>query len=610
MQEQAAALPLQPGVYRFLDSTGDLLYIGKAKQLRRRVLSYFARTDHAPRTQSMLQQAQQLEITLTANEIDALVLEATLIQRHRPRYNVLLKDNKSYPWLHLTTDHPFPRLTLYRGQREEKGRFFGPYPSTQAVRETLKLLQRLFLIRPCDDHQFASQRRPCLQYQIKRCSAPCCDRITAEQYALSVHEVVLFLSGRSPQLIDELTATMWHAAEQRYYEQASQLRDRIKTLRYIQQQRQINLATLRHDVDLVALYRQEQHCAIQVFFIRNGINLGHRAFFPEQTDTMSESAILETFLLQFYLDKQPASEIIVSHAITDDEGWLRTLLKEKRAGAVTLHQPKRGEKWQLMQMACANAQWALERKSHEHTAWQQRLEALAERLKLPEAPQRIEVYDISHHHDDSVVGAMVVCGPEGLQRDQYRRFAIQDDHATDDTARMATMIRRRCHKLQQSEIWPDLIVLDGGIGQLNAVMTVALELQLTDAIHFVALAKGVDRHAGQERIFLPHQPQPIILSQGDPVLLLLQLIRDEAHRCAVGYHRIKRHRKQYASVLDQITGIGPQRRKALLCHFASVEAIAQADQARLAEVKGISPQLAEQVYHFFRSSRDNSSDTR
>ncbi|MBF0124503.1 MAG: excinuclease ABC subunit UvrC, partial [Magnetococcales bacterium] len=549
--------------------------------------------------------------------LDALVLEATLIQRHKPRYNVLLKDNKSYPWLHLATDHRFPRLTFYRGQRDGKGRFFGPYPSTQAVRDTLKLLQRLFLIRPCEDAQLVSQRRPCLQYQIKRCSAPCCDRITAEQYAVSVREVELFLSGRSHQLVDELTRAMWQAADERRYEQASLLRDRIKTMNYVQQQSQINLTTPDSDIDIVALHSSNHRCAIQVFFIRNGINLGHRAFFPQQTDTMSESDILETFLVQFYLDKQPPPEILVSHAIVDRDGWLQTLLRDKRLGRVTLHQPQRGEKWRLMQMACTNAQSALERQGEDRLVWQQRLEALVERLDLEETPQRIEVYDISHHHDDTVVGAMVVCGPDGLQRDQYRRFAIRDQTATDDTARMASMLRRRCQKLQQAETdesttkapktkesWPDLIVLDGGMGQLNAVLAVAQELQIADAIVFIAIAKGEDRHAGRERIFLPQRLQPIVLPPDDPVLFLLQNIRDEAHRCAIRYHRSKRRQQQQTSALDQIAGIGPQRRKALLRHFASVAAIRSASLSQLVAVAGISSQLAEQIYYFFHPEPD------
>ncbi|MBF0136319.1 MAG: excinuclease ABC subunit UvrC [Magnetococcales bacterium] len=594
LQASLEGLPELPGVYRFLNAGGEVLYVGKAKVLKRRVASYFVRTHAQLRIQVMIQQARGLEITVTASENDALVLEANLIRQLQPRYNVLLKDSKSYPYLHLTTQQVFPRLTLYRGGRQEAGKYFGPYPSVQSVRETLKYMQKIFPIRQCEDGQFQSRKRPCLQYQIRRCAAPCCARVAPEAYANWIREVVLFLEGRDRQLVQELEKTMWEASCKHDFETAILLRDRVRAIRHVQEQRRLDLEP-DDDLDVVCHREREGIHAVQVFFIRAGINLGNRGFFPENTTGVPDAEVLEAFLIQFYADKKPPTEILVNLATPDPE-WLAHAL------GTTIRLPQRGGKRRILEMAIANAEEALTRRLSGAAENRRRLDELAEILDLDGPLERIEACDVSHFQDRHVVGSLVVFGPSGFNKNSYRRYALTDPRLCDDTARMAAMLRRRFAALQKAppETWPDLLILDGGLGQLHAVMAVAREMQM-EQVAICAMAKGVERNAGKERLFLPGKELPLILPPESPVLFLLQNIRDEAHRFAVGYHRHKRGREQIRSGLDAIPGVGSKRKQTLVRHFGSVKNLRQATVTELAAVKGISPGLAEQIHAFLHS---------
>lgn len=615
---QVASLPHKPGVYRYLDEAGQVLYVGKAKDLRKRVASYFSGQPATPKTRVLLAQAHGLEITVTATETEALLLEANLIKRYRPRYNVLLKDDKSYPYLHLTGGH-HPRLSLYRGDRSEPGRYFGPYPSATAVRETLKWLQRLFPVRQCADSQFASRQRPCLQYQIRRCGGPCRGKVTDDEYARWVRELTLFLEGKDHQLVEGLRRAMWEAAQGRAFEEAARLRDRVRAIEQIREQRKLNLSS-GGDLDVACLVVEGGVAAVQVFFVRGGLNLGNRGFFPAQTEELTPPEILEAFLVQFYADKLPPPELLVD-PLPVEEGWLAAALGERRGSAVRLHRPQRGEKRQLLELARSNAHEALRRRLGEEESHRRLLEGLGELLELPEAPERIEAYDVSHLQDALPVGSLVVYGPQGFRKGEYRRYALDDPRWKDDTARMGAMLTRRFRRLQQSEAggagqaefpaaraageeqglteWPDLVLLDGGQGQLAAALRVAEELQLGE-LPWCAIAKGEERRIGQERLFLPGRQAPLILSPNSPLLYLLQNIRDEAHRFALGYHRQRRERGQTQSALDQIAGIGPKRKRALLRAFGSVAAIRAAAPPQLAEVEGISLPMAELILHHLK----------
>lgn len=615
--ESVATLPLRPGVYRFLDDSGRVLYVGKAKSLKKRVVSYFSGA-HNSRIQAMLNQARQLEITVTSTENEALILEANLIKRFHPPYNVLLKDDKSHPYLYLSTEHPFPRIVLIRGTRQDKGRFFGPFPSVTAVRKTLKWLQQFFLIRDCEDSQFNQQTRPCLNYQIKRCSAPCCDRITPQGYAERVAEMILFLEGKEKILLDLLKQSMWQAAENRAFEEAAQQRDRIKAITLVQDQRRVNLSEAIH-LDVFGIAQDGSGFCVQVFFVRHGINLGNNTFFPENSRGFSAEEILESFVSQFYIRKNgppievkdpsgighPPEEILVS-LVLKQRRWLAEALSSLHGGKVRLYKPAHGEKQRLMQMALLNAEQALERRSRSRATFNRLLHELATLLHLSFPLKRIEVYDVSHFQDSHPVGSLIVFGPEGFRKQSYRHFNLQDPELRDDTARMARMLFRRLSHLgeesnQPEGTWPDLILLDGGRGQLNAVLQVVDDLGLPN-LKFCAIAKGEDRHAGGEHLFLPDWQLPIILPSNAPVLFLLQNIRDEAHRFAIGHHRTQRSRAQTRSILDQIPGVGPQKKRVLLRHFGSMQAVREATFADLRVVAGVSEGLAHQIIQFFREN--------
>ncbi|OSM05251.1 putative excinuclease ABC subunit C [Magnetofaba australis IT-1] len=584
-----------------------MLYVGKAKQLRKRTLSYFTKNQQSPRIQVMLSLARGLEVTITETESEALILEASLIKKLKPRYNVLLKDDKSYPYLHLSTNHAFPRLSLYRGDRRPPGKYYGPYPSAHAVRETLKWIQKIFPIRQCDDNEFNLRTRPCLQFQIHRCNGPCCDRVSTEEYAALTRDVILFLEGKDKQLTEMLAAAMWSASEERDFEGAKVLRDRIRAIEYVQRQRRVNLAA-DADMDIAAIELGGGIASAQVFFIRRGVNLGSRGLILEQTGDSDPEEILEQFLQQFYSDKPPPSEVVVDLDLTE-RAWLENALSERRGQRVTLTRPQRGEKHRLLMLARDNAKQALQRHMSGQEEVRRKLEALTEALNLPQTPDRIEVYDMSHIQDSEAVGAMIVFGPEGFRKNQYRKFNFKDPNLADDTARMAEVLTRRLTRLKNSEneqsegsgeAWPDLILLDGGQGQLNAVMRVAREMQMDD-IAFCGIAKGPERNAGRERLFLPDADEPLILPHDSPALFLLQQIRDEAHRFAIGFHRNKRGKRQIKSALDAIPGVGPRRKKALIARFGSARGVSEASVRELAQTPGVSQTLAETILDALKS---------
>lgn len=622
-RETVDSLPDAPGVYRYLDADGQVLYVGKAKSLKKRVGSYFHGANSA-RIQAMLAKARDLAIIVTASEADALILEANLIRRLQPPYNVLLKDDKSHPWLRLTINHPFPRLTLHRGPKHPGERYFGPYPSVHAVRETLKWLQGIFPLRQCEERQFTTRRRPCLQHQIKRCHAPCMGLIDSESHGRWVNEAILFLEGRDRQLTEGLTQAMWEAAETRRFEEAARLRDRIKAIRHVQEQRRGNLKE-GTDLDVLSITTSDGPAVIEIFFIRDGIQLGNQAHFPENTEDLAPAEVLESFIAQFYAPGQidagdearderekstsaletplPPPEILVNLA-PPERGWLEVTLSRLRGGAVKIRVPERGEKRRLVDLALTNAETAKVRSLSGKRANRQRLAELAEILELPRAPERIEACDISHIQDTHVVASLVVFGPEGMIKKDYRRFAIRDPDAIDDTSRMAEVLRRRFRDADASDAdWPDLVLLDGGKGQLNAVVEVAGDLGIA-GVTFCAIAKGPDRDAGKETLFLPGRSEAIILPERSSVLFMLQNIRDEAHRFAVTYHRGSRGKELVRSALDDIPGVGPNRKKALLRRFGSVRALRAADVEELEAVPGISAALAKTIVHHLRNIQE------
>ncbi|MBF0359329.1 MAG: excinuclease ABC subunit UvrC [Magnetococcales bacterium] len=616
LQSQVAGLTLRPGVYRFLDEEGRVLYVGKAKHLKKRVGSYF-NGQNGPRIQAMIAQAKALEITVTDSENEALILEANLIKRFRPPYNVLLKDDKSYPYLRLNLEHDFPRLSLHRGKRNKPGRYFGPYTSVNELRETLKNLQTIFPIRQCTDGQFANRSRPCLQYQIKRCTAPCCDRVEEKKYRGLVDDLVQFLEGKDRALEKSLKKRMWEASEAFNYEDAGALRDQLKFMASVQDQRRLNLKR-ELDLDVVACLATSRGVAIQIFFVRQGLNLGNRNFFPDNTEGLKEAEVLESFISQYYSNPNyrmesggksgwPPPEILVNQPL-EESNWLSAALSRLRGGVVRISNPIRGEKRRLIKMAEDNAQVELKRRRSHVGSHKVVLQSLQELLGLSQPLERIEACDISHTSSVEAVGSLVVFGQDGFKKNGYRRFIIKDSTATDDTARMGEVLTRRFLQLKQrpeegedssqhAKEWPDLVLLDGGVGQLNAVLEVAEDLQV-DGVTFCAIAKGPDRNAGRERLFLPDRKDPIILPHDSPVLYLLQNIRDESHRFAIGFHRVRRAKALTKSKLDEIPGVGAARKKRLLKHFGSVSGIVAVGVAELKKIDGISEELATNIIHF------------
>jgi excinuclease ABC subunit C len=591
-------IPPRPGVYRMLDAVGTVLYVGKAKNLKRRVASYFTRSLNR-RLQVMVSQVADIELTVTATEGEALLLENNLIKSLRPRFNVLLRDDKSYPYIRLTTADPFPRLAFYRGSTSGGDRFFGPYPSAWAVRETLQLLQKLFPVRQCEDGFYRNRSRPCLQYQIKRCSGPCVGLVGEEDYAQDVKHTIQFLEGKTGEVIGDLAARMERAAEALEFERAALLRDQIATLRRIQQRQCVSGEG--GDLDIVACVQEAGLACVQVFFIRGGRNLGNKTFFPQVPADTDDGGVLSAFLAQFYGDKLVPPEIIVS-AEPDERGLLERAFGEQMERRVSIKARVRSDRARWLEMARGNAEVALKSRLGSQAGYAQRLEALRESLDLDEQPGRMECFDVSHTGGERTVASCVVFDAEGARKSDYRRFNIEGVRAGDDYAALQQALTRRYTRIKQGEYpMPDLVLIDGGRGQLARVEEVLQELALS-GVTLVGVSKGPDRRPGTERLWLSGRPTAVILAADSPAMHLVQQIRDEAHRFAITGHRQRRAKARKTSVLEGIIGVGPKRRQRLLRQFGGIQGLARAGVADIAGVEGISRQLAQQIYDAFHQA--------
>ncbi len=600
-------MPLAPGVYRMLDAKGDALYVGKARALKKRVAAYTQIARLPERLRRMVSETVTMEIVTTHTEAEALLLEANLIKRLKPRYNIVLRDDKSYPWLVLTEDHPFPQITRNRGARTRKASQWGPFASAWAVNQTITAMQRVFLLRSCADTVYANRSRPCLLHQIKRCSAPCVGRISEDDYQNLVDQAKAFLGGRGATVQQSLAKEMEEAAEKLEFERAAALRDRIRGLTYVQGSGTVNPASLT-DADIIAGHQIAGSTCIQVFFIRGGRNNGNRAFYPTHTKSEEVPEVLAAFIAQFYDDKPPPPLILLSHELPEQELIAEALsIKQQSFGAsrakVELAVPKRGEKREVVEHAATNAREALERKLAESAGQGKLLEALAVLLDLPTPPRRIEVYDNSHIMGTAAYGVMIVAGPEGFDKSAYRKFSIKGPITPgDDFAMMREVLERRFGRAlregtSEGPGWPDVVLIDGGAGQLSVVRKVMEDLGVND-VKLVAIAKGPDRDAGREWFHTEAKPA-FQLPPRDPTLYFLQRLRDEAHRFAITTHRAGRSKALVSSELDEIPGIGPGRKRALLNHFGSARGVKQAGLADLESAPGISRETARRVYAYF-----------
>jgi len=588
-------LTSRPGVYRMLDEEGRLLYVGKAKDLRRRVSSYFTRSLNM-RIQSMVSQIKGIEVTVTHTEAEALILENTLIKSLKPRYNILLRDDKSHPYIYLSSNQQFPRLTWHRGAKSGDGRYFGPYPNIGSMRDNLRLLQKLFPVRQCEDSFYRNRSRPCLQYQIKRCTAPCVGFITEENYRQDVEDAVLFLEGKAGQVVDSLVERMEQASESLEFEQAARYRDQIAVLRRIQEKQYVSGE--RGDLDIIAVAVKGGVACVQLFFIRAGRNLGNKVFFPKMPDEAEEKAILSAFIAQHYIGKEVPAEVIVS-AMPDDAELLAGVLAEQVGRQVRITDRVRSERMRWLQMAQQNANLALDARLASKTGLCARLDALQQALDLDETPARMECFDISHTGGEQTVASCVVFDDQGAVKSDYRRFNIKDITPGDDYAAMEQALNRRYSRIQAEEgRLPDILFIDGGKGQLSTAASVLEELGIKGVL-LVGVAKGSDRKPGLEQLFLFGQQAPIILPSNSPALHLIQQIRDEAHRFAITGHRQRRGRSRKTSVLEDIAGIGPKRRQRLLRQFGGLQGLARAGVDDLSRVEGISRRLAQQIYEVF-----------
>ncbi len=588
-------LTTRPGVYRMIDAADQVLYVGKAKNLRKRVGSYFTRSLNR-RIQLMVAQIARIEIAVTHTEAEALIMENHLIKSLKPKYNVLLRDDKSYPYIYLSSDQDYPALSFRRGSRRGKGRYFGPYPSAGSTRDTLQLLQKLFPVRQCEEGFFRNRSRACLQYQIKRCTGPCVGLITPEAYAEDVQHAVMFLEGKANAVVDDLVRRMERASQALEFEQAALYRDQIQTLRRIQERQYVSGE--RGDLDIVALAQQGGSACIQVFFIRSGRNLGNKAFYPSLPPGESEEAVLSAFVSQYYLEKPVPSEIILSRKL-EEAALIEEVLSRQAGRKVRLSSGVRGERARWLKMARGNAEIALQARLSARMDMEDRVLTLQRVLKLPEAPERMECFDISHTRGESTVASCVVFNGQGPLKSDYRRFNIEGITGGDDYAAMSQALERRYRRVVQGEVpLPDLLFIDGGKGQLSAVHAILQDLGVS-GLTLVGVAKGADRKAGMEQLFLLGRSAPIILPPDSPALHLIQQIRDEAHRFAITAHRQRRSKKRNRSVLEDIPGIGPKRRQRLLKQFGGLQELSRAGVEDLASVEGVSKTLAEQIYQAF-----------
>jgi len=589
-----ATLTHRPGVYRMIGSDGEVLYVGKARDLAKRVSSYFTRAANR-RIEMMVSQIRDIQITVTHTEAEALILENHLIKEHQPRYNVLLRDDKSYPYIHLSDDE-FPRLAFHRGARTGGGRYFGPYPSAGAVRETLKLLQKLFPVRQCENSQFANRSRPCLQYQIERCTAPCVGFVSPERYARDVQDTVLFLEGKASDVIDRWVARMEAAAEALEFEEAAKLRDQIAALRTVQERQYV--AGERGDLDIVAAASRGGVACIQLFLVRQGRNLGNKTLYPRNSEGADEAELVSAFIAQYYLDRAVPSEILVS-SLPPDRELLEQALEEQAGHRVRIIARPRGERARWLQMARTNAEMAVQARLASRGAAEQRLEALKQALDLESPPRRMECFDISHTRGDQTVASCVVFQDGAPSSSDYRRFNIRGITPGDDYAALRQALQRRYARIQGGEgRMPDLLLIDGGKGQLAAVAEVLSEMGINDLL-ILGVAKGPDRKPGLETLFLLGEQRPLILPANSPALHLVQQIRDEAHRFAITGHRQRRAKAKSRSPLEDIPGIGAKRRQRLLKHFGGLQGLARAGVEDIARVEGINKKLANAIYITF-----------
>ncbi|MFT3974877.1 MAG: excinuclease ABC subunit UvrC [Amaricoccus sp.] len=596
----------KPGVYRMLDRKGEVLYVGKARNLKKRVASYAKPTGHDSRIARMIASTASMMFLTTGSEIEALLLEQNLIKQLKPRYNVLLRDDKSFPNILVTGDHPFPQIKKHRGLRKDAGRYFGPFASAGSVNRTLNQLQKAFLLRSCTDSMFDGRTRPCLLHQIKRCSGPCVGLVGEADYRALVEDAVLFLSGKSTRVQEQLAEAMREASAAMEFERAAAIRDRIRALTTVQASQGINPETVE-EADVIALHQEGGHACVQVFFIRAHQNWGNRAYFPRTGSGAEPGEILEAFIGQFYGNKTPARSILASH-LPDNGDLLADALGAELGRKVTIVVPQRGEKAQLVEHAARNAREALARRMAESASQLSLLDGLSEAFVLDGPPERIEVYDNSHIMGTNAVGAMIVAGPDGFMKSQYRKFNIKSALTPgDDFGMMREVLTRRFSRLakedpdRQSDAWPDLVLIDGGAGQVAAACAALQELGI-DEVAVIGVAKGVDRDAGKEEFHRPGKPA-MALAHRDPVLYFIQRLRDEAHRFAIGAHRTKRAAQTRATPLDEVPGVGATRKRALLQHFGSAKAVARAGLADLKAAPGISDALAEVIYGFFHGER-------
>ncbi len=595
------SLTHRPGVYCMLNAKHKIIYVGKARDLKKRVASYFHRARQAPKTAAMIALVDRVEVTVTNTEAEALLLEYNLIKRHKPRFNITLRDDKSYPYIYASTEHEFPRLRFHRGPRKGKGRYFGPYPSTKAVRQTLNELQKLFLIRTCRDNFFSNRTRPCLQFQIKRCTAPCVDLINAEQYGKDIHAAIQFLDGKNQSVIDTFVARMDEASSGRDYEQAARFRDQISKLKEVEA-RQLVSRGRNQDLDIIGFASNAAIYCVTILFIRNGAVIGSHDHFPRSPGATERHNLLNGFVAQYYLGRDAPHEIIIEDQI-EDGAVLQSTLSERCGHKVEIRHRVRGDRRRWLEMANTNAQQGLSLKIASNATIRRQFKVLGEALGLDEAPARIECFDVSHTSGEATVASCVVFNTAGPMKSDYRRFNLTPATGGDDYEAMREALRRRYARVKKGEVpMPDVLFVDGGKGQLAEAMTVLDELEL-NWLQVVAVAKGRARKVGAERLFVPGEKKPLLLSADSPALMLIQQIRDEAHRFAITGHRQRRAKARKSSTLERIAGLGPKKRRELLRQFGGLQGVVGAGIDDLVKVHGIGRTLAENIYNDLHSDQ-------
>jgi excinuclease ABC subunit C len=598
----------KPGVYRMLDEKQQVIYVGKAKNLKNRLSSYFRKTGLSPKTQVMVAKISNVDVTITHTEGEALLLESNLIKEYRPRYNVLMRDDKSYPYIFVSDKSAYPRISLHRGARKKQGLYLGPYPNAHAVRESINLLQKMFLIRQCEDTTFANRSRPCLQYQIKRCTAPCVGYISDKAYGKDISHAILFLQGKSEQVIHELVRDMERAAEKQHFEKAVVYRDQISNLRKITEQQHISAD--KGDIDVIACSTEAGQACVQVFYIRNGLNLGNRSFYPSLPEELSSEQILTAFIPQFYLKRDVPGEIIVSSPPKDSK-LIEEVLSQQSQHKVKVSSKVRGERAKWLEMALNNSNNSLKTRLISRSGLLSRFEALQEVLQLDDIPLRLECFDISHTQGEATVASCVVFTPEGAFKTDYRRYNISGITGGDDYAAMKQALERRFrpakakkdHKLAEKleQKLPDILFIDGGKGQLKQAIEVFEKLEI-DSVLLVGVAKGEGRKAGLEKLIFSDGRPDLYLTIESAALNLILQVRDEAHRFAISGHRAQRAKKRRTSPLEGIAGLGPKRRQTLLKHFGGIQGITQAGIEDIAKISGISKKLAQDIYDQFHAT--------